>query len=48
MSAGLHPTIMLDLASSTAAERRRSERDRDQRAAGRRLRPGRGSALRSR
>ena len=48
MSAGLHPTIMLDLVSSTAAERRRSERDRDQRAAGRRLRTGRGSALRSR
>ena len=42
MSAGLHPTIMLDLVSSTAADRRRSERDRDQRAAGRRLRTGRG------
>ncbi len=36
MFAGLHPTIMLDLASSTAVDRRRSERARDQRAAGRR------------
>jgi hypothetical protein len=38
MFAGLHPTITVDLAASVMAERRRTERARDQRAAGRRTR----------
>jgi hypothetical protein len=41
MSAGLHPLIMIDLVSSTQAERRRSERERALGAAGRRTRPSR-------
>jgi hypothetical protein len=35
MSSALHPHIMVDLATSTMAERRRGDRARDQRAAGR-------------
>ena len=38
MFAGIHPTITLDLASTTMADRRRGDRARDQRAAGRRNR----------
>jgi len=43
MSAGLHPTIMFDLVSATTADRRRSDRARDQRAARRSARVTRSS-----
>jgi hypothetical protein len=36
MFAGLHPVISIDLATTVMADRRRGDRARDQRAAGRR------------
>jgi len=41
MSTGLSPSLMLDLASSAMADRRRTSRDRDQSATARRTRVGR-------
>jgi hypothetical protein len=43
MSAAMHPSITLDLASSTIGDLHRSARDRAQRATARRTRPGRKS-----
>ncbi len=42
LSTGTAPTLLLDLATSTIADRQRTARDRDQRAAARRTRVRRG------
>jgi hypothetical protein len=48
MSTGQAPSLLLDLAATAIAERRRTARDRDQRALARRIRTGRRDTARAR
>jgi hypothetical protein len=48
MSTGQAPSLMIDLAASTIAERQRTARDRDQRAVARRTRNSRKATARAR